>query len=108
MSEDGATAFVAADNYYLYALNASARGAVVWSYDTGAGTTGRPPAVSGGVVFVGSGDFSLHAVNATTGVRLWALALYPIFCPQPLGLPRHIGPFMGWFRFQVRSPMHIS
>ena len=44
-------------------------GAFIWSYTT------RPwvescPAVAGGMVFVGSGDDNVYALNATTGI-IW-------------------------------------
>ena len=73
------------DNGYLFKLE-RATGKEVWRYDLGDGRVSRilghprvydwdwhspRPLVSGGVVFVGSGDGSLHAVDAGTGARRW-------------------------------------
>ena len=41
-----------------------------WSYQTG-GPVFSSPAVAGGVVYVGSEDNNLYALNATTGALLW-------------------------------------
>jgi outer membrane protein assembly factor BamB len=41
-----------------------------WSYPTN--VVSSSPAVSNGVVYVGSWDFSVYALNAQTGARLWS------------------------------------
>ena len=50
---------------HVYALNA-ANGAKIWSYTTG-NTDSSSPAVVNGVVFVGSYNGNVYALNATTG-----------------------------------------
>jgi serine/threonine protein kinase len=45
----------------------------VWSYTTG-DAVGSSPAVVNGVVYVGSGDHSLYALDAGTGNKLWSYA----------------------------------
>ena len=42
----------------------------LWSYTTG-GYVESSPAVTNGVVYVGSDDFNVYALNASTGNRLW-------------------------------------
>ena len=32
------------------------------------------PAVANGVVYIGSGDYNVYALNASTGVKLWSYA----------------------------------
>ena len=44
-----------------------------WTATTG-GTVESSPAVVGGVVYVGSKDDKLYALNATTGATLWTAA----------------------------------
>ncbi len=43
---------------------------VKWSLPTG-GIINGSPAVANGVVYVGSNDFNVYALNARTGVKLW-------------------------------------
>jgi hypothetical protein len=50
-------------------LNAS-NGAFIWSYATGASVYSSP-AVSGGMVYVGSYDGRVYGLNASTGVQIW-------------------------------------
>jgi outer membrane protein assembly factor BamB len=50
----------------VYAINAST-GAQIWSYTTN-GVVESSPAVSNGVVYVGSEDGNVYALNATSGV----------------------------------------
>jgi len=59
-------------NPYENVLNSTNVGSidVDWSYTTGAALTSSP-AVVGGVVYVGSADDYLYAINATTGVLVW-------------------------------------
>ena len=52
----------------MYALNAST-GAKLWSYTTGNSVL-CSPAVANGVVYIGSDDGFLYALNASTGVLL--------------------------------------
>ena len=42
----------------------------LWTYTTG-GQVLSSPAVSGGIVFVGSNDGKVYALNATTGTQIW-------------------------------------
>ncbi len=42
-----------------------------WSYTTGGGVYSSP-AVANGVVYVGSGDYKVYALNASTGALLWS------------------------------------
>ena len=44
-----------------------------WSYLTG-GIVDSSPAVADGVVYVGSQDHTLYALDARTGKRLWSYA----------------------------------
>jgi outer membrane protein assembly factor BamB len=53
----------------LYAFN-EATGAMLWNFPT-SGLLDSP-AVSNGIVYVGSHDGHLYAVNATTGAQVWA------------------------------------
>ena len=46
-------------------------GTLLWSYETGSRVESSP-AVSGGVVYVGSGDNHLYALDASTGDLLWS------------------------------------
>ncbi len=43
----------------------------LWSFPTGS-SVGSSPAVANGVVYVGSGDHNVYALNATTGAELWS------------------------------------
>ncbi len=45
-------------------------GDLVWRYETGDGVYSSP-AVAGGVVYVGSGDRYLYALDAATGDLVW-------------------------------------
>ena len=49
-----------------------ANGARLWQYRTGA-PVASTPAVVDGVLYVGSGDRHLYAINSVTGVVLWNL-----------------------------------
>jgi polyvinyl alcohol dehydrogenase (cytochrome) len=44
-----------------------------WSYTTERSSTSSP-AVVGGVVYFGSGDGNVYALNASTGTKLWSFA----------------------------------
>lgn len=76
------------DNGSLFRLNRS-DGKEAWHYDLGDGLVPRilqhqavfdwdylapRPSIADGVIYVGSGDGSLHAVNASTGKRVWRFA----------------------------------
>ena len=54
----------------VYALDAST-GALVWNYTTG-GMIISSPAVTGGIVYVGSMNGKIYALNATTGAYIWS------------------------------------
>jgi outer membrane protein assembly factor BamB len=43
----------------------------LWSYTTGNYLESSSPAVAGGVVYVGSNDNNVYALNATTGALIW-------------------------------------
>ena len=74
--------YVGSDDFNVYALNAKT-GAKLWSYRTGNGndlvSSPRPPngvvsapTVANGVVYVGSEDQKVYALNARTGAKLWS------------------------------------
>jgi outer membrane protein assembly factor BamB len=80
--------YFACDDGFLYKLN-RADGKQVWRYDLGDGQvprilphpavfefdySGVKPVIAGGVVFAGSADGSMHAVNDATGQRVWRFA----------------------------------
>ncbi|HET9046373.1 MAG TPA: PQQ-binding-like beta-propeller repeat protein, partial [Casimicrobiaceae bacterium] len=82
--DDDAVYFVC-DNGYLFKLK-RATGEEVWRYDLGDSRVSRilghpavfdwdwqapKPVVTGGVVYVGSGDGGVHAVDAATGSARW-------------------------------------
>ena len=46
-------------------------GKLMWSYTTG-GPVSSSPAVVNGVVYIGSSDGNIYALNATTGEKLWS------------------------------------
>ena len=48
-------------------------GARLWTYTTGYWVFSSP-AVANGVVYVGSGDDNVYALNAKTGAKLWSYA----------------------------------
>jgi len=90
---DGALFFVC-DNGLLFKLD-RATGKEIWRYDLGDAATPRilphqviensgdfdfdtsapTPTIAEGVVYVGSGDGSVHAVDATSGKRVWRAAV---------------------------------
>ena len=43
----------------------------VWNYTTGGEVNSSPAVVNGGV-YVGSNDYNVYALNATTGVKVWS------------------------------------
>ena len=45
-----------------------------WSYATGAHIVGSSPAVANGVVYIGSEDNNIYALDASTGALLWSYA----------------------------------
>jgi outer membrane protein assembly factor BamB len=51
-------------------LNASS-GELLWTYATGS-WVGSSPAVANGVVYVGSNDDNMYALEAETGLKLWS------------------------------------
>ena len=52
----------------IYAFNA-ATGTKIWGYPIGGGQSS--PAVSNGVIYVGSESDKVYAINATTGTKIW-------------------------------------
>jgi outer membrane protein assembly factor BamB/serine/threonine protein kinase len=48
-------------------------GAVIWSFATG-GNVGSRPALADGIVYFGSNDHNLYAVDARTSTKLWSFA----------------------------------
>jgi len=46
-------------------------GTLLWRYSTGDFNVLSSPAVVGGVVYIGSGDTNVYALNATSGNKLW-------------------------------------
>jgi outer membrane protein assembly factor BamB len=66
--------YVGSSDGYLYALDAST-GSLIWGYQTGHNQTSSP-AVSSGVVYVGSVDYYtpvsyVYALDASTGDLIW-------------------------------------
>ena len=60
-----------------------------WSYATG-NRVQSSPAVVNGVVYVGSDDHNVYALNASTGAKLWSYTTGGVCIPRP--------PWrMGWF-----------
>jgi len=56
-----------------------------WSYTTGAGTqpVQSSPAVANGVVYVGSDDYKVYALNASTGALPGSLTTGTSLKPRP-------------------------
>ena len=50
-----------------------ARAAKLWTFTTGSFTQ-FSPSVANGVVYAGSDDHNVYALNAATGARLWSFA----------------------------------
>ncbi len=73
--EEGFTPKGDRSNPYENVLNNSTVSAIdlQWSYPTG-GPVYSSPAVANGVVYVGSDDNNVYALNAKTGARLWSFA----------------------------------
>ena len=44
---------------------------MVWSFPTGSAVSSSP-AVADGVVYIGSQDYNVHALNAATGAKVWS------------------------------------
>jgi outer membrane protein assembly factor BamB len=57
-------------NYSTVAGSIPSNGQLLWNYTTG-GLVASSPAVANGVVYVGSEDNNVYALNATTGAQLW-------------------------------------
>jgi outer membrane protein assembly factor BamB len=86
-SHSGGQVYVLSDDGFLYKL-AAGTGALAWRFDTHGGaiprvlpapgvntaydTFGSAPAIAGGLVYVGSADGRLYAVNDQTGVLAWS------------------------------------
>ena len=63
-------------NPYENVLSPSTVGAIdeQWSFTTGSSVLSSP-AVANGVVYVGSNDNNVYALNATSGAKLWSFTL---------------------------------
>src|SRR5579884_2368956 len=63
-------------NLYEYLLSPGNVGTLVpaWHYTTGGPIFFASPTVSNGIVYTGSDDQHLYAVNATTGALIWKYA----------------------------------
>jgi outer membrane protein assembly factor BamB len=57
-------------DYSPVAGSVPSNGQLLWNYTTG-GSVESSPAVANGVVYVGSWDGNLYALNATTGANVW-------------------------------------
>jgi eukaryotic-like serine/threonine-protein kinase len=77
--------YVGAQDGYLYALDATRSGAhQFWRAETGAAAANRlgqsdiyvdsRPTVDGGVIYAGSRDMNVYAIDAETGARRWSFA----------------------------------
>jgi eukaryotic-like serine/threonine-protein kinase len=111
----GALVYFESEDGYVYALNKNS-GRMIWKTDIGntlnkrvlpnlAGTTGNSwdymqssPCIDNGVVYVGSGDSSLHAVNSQTGVVLWKVQTGNVIRSSPcvLGGSVYVGSWDGY------------
>jgi outer membrane protein assembly factor BamB len=60
-------------DYSPVAGSVPSNGQLLWNYTTG-GSVESSPAVANGVVYVGSWDSNLYAINASNGSRLWNYA----------------------------------
>ncbi|MGD0329665.1 MAG: PQQ-binding-like beta-propeller repeat protein [Nitrososphaeria archaeon] len=54
-----------------YSTSSSSGGVKLWSFPTG-DQVESSPAVAGGVVYVGSYDHNVYALNASTGAKIWS------------------------------------
>jgi outer membrane protein assembly factor BamB len=62
----------------VVALDATT-GAIRWRFTTQDGTENSTPAVAGGVVFAGSFDGHVYALDAATGQEIWRTEVGPMF-----------------------------
>ena len=58
-------------DYSPVAGSNTSKGQLTWSFTTGSAVFSSP-AVVNGVVYVGSDDGNIYALNATTGSKLWS------------------------------------
>ena len=56
---------------YRYALDLAHNGTILWTFQTGAPVQSAP-VVNHGVLYFGSLDTYVYALNATTGAGLWS------------------------------------
>ena len=54
-----------------YSTTNPSTGQLLWKYTTG-GLIDSSPAVANGVVYIGSNDGYVYALNAATGVQIWS------------------------------------
>jgi outer membrane protein assembly factor BamB len=69
--EKGTIFALNANLVYDLANPSASGGSMIWSYPTGAAVLSSPTVV-GGVVYVGSDDMNIYALNASTGAKLWS------------------------------------
>jgi outer membrane protein assembly factor BamB len=81
----GAVLYIGGNDGFVYALDITKKQAAIWRTQIASGATGTPaagvdtgdtliestPAVVNGVLYIGSPDHNLYALNATTGKILW-------------------------------------
>jgi outer membrane protein assembly factor BamB len=78
----GETLFFGSGNT-AYAINA-ANGSLVWQYTTGGQIPNGSPAVANGIVYLGSGDYSVYALNAADGSLAWHYSTGSYVVSQPV------------------------
>ena len=62
--------YVGSYDFCVYAL--SKTGSLVWKYETLSHISFTSPAISANsVIYIGSDDNFMHAINATNGIKLW-------------------------------------
>jgi len=102
----GGLAFFGADDGKMYALDIHHGGSIMWEFQTGAPIEAAPAVTADGVLVFGSLDYSLYAVNATTGQGLWRYdtGLY-VSCMPAVGEDGTVffGSYDGSF-YAVRGP----
>jgi outer membrane protein assembly factor BamB len=83
-AERGFTGTSKRTNPYENVLSPSTVGSIDMDWSFPSGVAGfSSPAVANGVVYIGSNNFSVYAVNATTGVQLWSFATGGAVNPSP-------------------------
>ncbi len=92
----GGVVYVGGTDGYMYALDATKFGPELWRTETGAAKAQQlkqpnafyvtaTPAIADGVVYVGSGDNSVYALDARSGAKLWSFVTNgPINASSPV------------------------